>query len=264
MSASLKELSNAVAIRNTQLAASMAGLGFLWRSQPLMDTASGRVITEFMLSASSVRPGFTHLHVSIAAQWESGALEKREPMHPLCVMMRSQHNRNRGVEMQRGEAMRLKQAPGSMMTTYRPGPEMEAIRSRPRVPTEDFDLAMALGGVGLPVVAMEGPEGSRIFHLPVLGYTLQDSTGTPCVHDARLLMQKTGPTELAIQQVNPMHPVSLAYDAFSARAQMMSQMRQTVPLLVTEEQGLLITTHPDFTGRIGDYLSTRLGAPFLQ
>lgn len=263
MSDDQKPLSNAAAVRNTQLAASMAALGFLWRSQPLMDATTGKVVTEFMLSAHSVRPGFTHLHVSIVSEWESGALEKREPMHPLCVMMRSQHNYNRGLEMQRGTAMRLKQAPGGVMTTYRPGPELEAMKLRPRVPTDDFSLAMALGGVGLPVVDLEGPEGARIYHLPVLGYGLLDSLGSPCVHDARLLMQKVSATHLAIQDVNPMHPVSLAYDAFSARAQMRAQISSTTPLLVTEEQGLLITVHPDYTGRVGDYLSTRLGAPFL-
>lgn len=263
MSDSPKELSNAVSLKNTQLASSMAALGFLWKTQPLMNSGTGQVITEFMISAKSVRPGFTHLHVGIAKEWEIGVLEKCEPMHPLCVMMRGQHNYNRGLELQRGTAMRLKQAPGGVMTTYRTGPELEAIKMRPRVPTEDFALAMALGGVGLPVLDMQGSEGARIYSLPVLGYTLLDSKGAPCVHDARLLMQKVSPTHLAIQDVNPMHPVSLVYDALAARAQMRAQLASTTPLLVTEEQGMLITTHPDYTDRVGDYLSTRLGAPFL-
>lgn len=264
MSENAKELSNCVSIRNTQLAASMAGLGFLWKSQPLMSADTGKVVTEFVISASSVRPGFTHLHVSIAAEWQSGRLEKTEPMHPLCVMMRGQHNYNRGLEMQRGEPMRLMQAPGGMMTTYRPGPEMEALKQRPRVLTDDFALAMALGGVGLPVVDFAGAEGNRCYWLPVLGFTLKDSEGLACVHDARLLMQKVSANHLAIQDVNPLHPVSLVYDALSARAQMKAQLAATTPLLVTENDGLLITTHPDYTGRIGDYLSSRLGAPFLR
>ena len=263
MSSQAVTAANCSSISNTQLAASMAALGFLWRCQPLMHADTRKVVTEFFFSARSQRPGFEHLTLEIARQWSDGLLEKTQPNHPLCVMMRGQHNYNRGLEMLRGARMRLKTAPGSMMTVYRPGEELEAMKLRPRDFTEDFALAMALAGVGLPVVDMDGTDGSRRFWLPLTGYVLTDSTGVPVEHDARLLMQKADATTLAIQTINPLHPVSLVYDALQARAEMKRQLTSTTPLLVTEEQSMLITVHPDYTGRVGDHLSSRLGAPFI-
>jgi hypothetical protein len=194
-------------------------------------------------------------------------LEKAEPMHALCVMMRAQHNYDRLMDMQRGQPMALKQASGGCMTVYRSGPELEAIKLRPRVDTTDLALAASLAGVGIPTVAIDGTEGAHRYWLPLTGYLLKDSLGNMMEHDARLLMRRdpvpSDPHRLAVEVVNPFHPVTLAYDALGARAQMKHMLKATTPMLVTEEQGLVITVHPDYTGRVGDYLSSRLGAPFL-
>lgn len=260
--------SNAVSISNTKLAASLAALGFAWRCQPYHQAETGRTVTEFFFGKQSARPEFATLPISIARAWSAGALEKAEPMHALCVMMRAQHNYDRLMDMQRGQPMALKQAKGGCMTVYRPGPELEVIKLRPRLDTTDLALAAALAGVGIPTVAIDGIEGAHRYWLPITGYLLKDSLGNMIEHDARLLMQRdpvpSDPHRLAIEVVNPMHPVTLAYDALSARAQMKRMLNGTTPMLVTEESGLVITVHPDFTGRVADHLSRRTGAPFLS
>lgn len=259
--------SNSVSVSNTKLAASLAALGFTWSCQPYHQAETGRTVMEFFFGKQSVRPEFAALPIRIAREWSTGALEKAEPMHVLCVMMRAQHNYDRLMAMQRGKPMALKQASGGCMTVYRDGPELEAIKLRPRIDTTDLALAASLAGVGIPTVAIDGTEGAHRYWLPITGYLLKDSSGNMIEHDARLLMKRdpvpSDPHRLAIEVVDALHPVTLAYDALSARAQMKQMLKSTTPMLVTEEQGLVVTVHPDYTGRVGDYLSSRLGAPFL-
>lgn len=262
-----KPSANAVSVSNTKLAACLAALGFRWHCQPLHQADAGKTVMEFYFSAKSDRPEFAPLDIGIASAWNRGVLEKEEPMNPLCVMMRAQHNYDRMLEMQRGTSMGLKQTRDGCMTVYRPGPELEAIKLRPRVDTTDLALAAALAGIGIPTVAIEGSSGEHRYWMPITGYVLRDSNGAHIEHDARLLMQldpvPSDPYRLAIQVINPLHPVSLGYDALSARAQMKKMISGTTPMLVTEESGLVITVHPDFTGRVADHLSRRTGAPFL-
>jgi hypothetical protein len=271
---------NAVQISNTKLAACLVALGFPPELDWLHDVpekGEGKTVCEFRFRSGSIRPEFARLSPSAAADWQSGALETADPMHPLCVMMRAQHNYDRLLEMQRGETMNLRSTAmiriGEQdlprMTIYRPGSQLDPARnfSAEFVPEDDLALAAALGGVGLPVRSVDGSAGSRRYWLPRHGYIIHDDKGKPLVSDAVPLLQRAptpaDPRRLALEDTAPLHPVVLAYDALNARAALMKLLDQRSPKLHIRHGRFEILVTADHTGRVMDEIATRIGGPSL-
>lgn len=262
-----RDTPNAVAVSNTKLAACMAALGFPWKVEPIQHGGSGRLITQFMFSGCSVRPQFARYDAAIARQHDSGALQQREPMHPLCVMMRAQRNYDRLLDAQKGTPIRLKSTAGGQMTGYAPGPENQMFQD-PKlelVETDDLALAAALGGVGLPVIRIEGAAPRRRYILPRVGYVTLRADGTQKLEDARVLAARAptaqDPLRLAIEVADALHPVTLSYDALHARAILKSLLGKTTPLLLLQDGGLQALVSMNASGRVMDRATAHFKAP---
>lgn len=258
-------LANTTATANTKLAACLAALGFAPTCRPVEHVQKGGVVTEFVFTGPSTRKEFAHLRHTIASLHEARQLE---PMHPLCVMMLAQRNYDALMKMQDGEAWRLvalKNA-GLQVTRYFPGPELPGMVQRGAVHwIDDVCLAAAVSVVGIPVIDFRGSSGSREYGLPVAGYVLQREDGTPIEHATADLIARAptaqDPLRLALEEVNPLHPVALAYDALCSRAELKKRLQNVRPLLLHEDGGLRALVSANHSGRVMDVLSKRFGAP---
>lgn len=257
---------NAVSISNTKLAASLAALGFPCDCKPLHDVTSGKNVREFLFQARSIRPGYTHLHISIAKAWETGSLPASDPMHPLCVMMRAQHNYDRIIDMHKGAIMNLRSVAAGRMTEYRRGPALDPdSQFIGRVPCDDLALAAALGGVGIPVRDFDGPEGSRRYWLPRHGYGIQKADGQMILEDAGQLIRRSpteaDPLRLALELTDAAHPVVLGYDALHSRIVLRDLLLGRDPFLHIRSGRHHVILSADHTGRAMDQVTARIGAP---
>lgn len=268
MSKPVQRPANAISISNTKLAACLASLGFPCDCKPLHDVTTERNVREFLFQSRSVRPGFTHLSISIAKAYESGALAASDPMHPLCVMMRAQHNYDRILDMHKGAVMNLRSVAGGRMTEYRRGSALDPdSKFLGRVPCDDLALAAALAGVGLPVRDFEGPEGSRRYWLPRHGYAVLKADGQTLLEDAEILMRRSpteaDPLRLALEVTDAMHPVVLGYDALHSRAVLKELLLRRDPFLHIRSSRHHIVLSADHKGRVMDEITRRIGAPPL-
>lgn len=257
---------NTLSVSNTQLAASLAALGFLCDCKPLHDVESGKTAREFIFRGGSCRPEFSTLPLTCAKEWKQGALDL---MHPLAVMMRAQHNYNRLQDMQKQAAvMNLRAVAGGRMTEYRRHTQPDPLTNfdATRLPCDDLDLAAALGGVGIPVLHYEGAEGSRRYWLPRHGYAIHREDGTTYIEDAERLMRRAptprDPRHLELEDRDAFHPVVLGYDALAARA-VLKKLLTRAPLLHLKDGDLRGIVTANSTGRVMDLLTQRFGAPPL-
>lgn len=268
---------NAVCVKNTQLAASLAALGFPCDCKPLVDVDTEKTAREFLFQSRSLRPEFAHLSIQIAKQWSDGTLARSDPMHPLCVMMHAQHNYNRILDMHHGAIMNLRGTAGGRLTIYRRDTQLDpltkfAVKDQSghdiRLECPDLALAAALGLVGLPVLDFDGNEGSRRYWLPRHGYTILTAEGQRRLEDAAQLARRA-PTaaderRLALEVTDPLHPVCLGYDALVSRAALKKLLETRDPFLHIRSGGNEVIVSAAHTGRVMDEVAQRIGAPSLH
>lgn len=272
---------NAVQTQNTKLAASLVGLGFPVELDWLHDVTSqgkaGKTVLEFRFQQRSLRPEFATMSPAVGKDWECGALESANPMHPLCVAMRAQHNYDRIIDMHRGQIMNLRSTAWlgdpklnrPRMTVYRKELQFDPVTnfSPTRVPETDLALVASLGGLGLPVIAMDGEEGSRRYWLPENGYTLYNDRGATYLASASDLIRRAptarDPRRLALEDTEPLHPVCIGYDALNARALLKKVLARRDANLHIRHGRLEVIVSANHTGRVMDAISRRIGAPLL-
>ena len=272
---------NQLSVSNTKLAACLAALGFQSNCKPLMDVATEKTVREFRFTGvhdRERRPQFASLSITCAKHWTDGTLEQIEPMHPLCVMMRAMHNYDRLLDMHRDVVMNLRSAAlldpqhpekGGRMTVYKRGsqPDPRSNFSAETLRLDDLQLVAALAGVGIPVLSLEGAEGSRIYTVPRYGYALAREDGTHCLVDAMELSLRAptpqDPRRLALEDTDPLHPVVLAYDALTARSVLKKLLQRRRPNLHIQDGGMSAILTSQHTGRVMDILSQRYGLPSL-
>jgi hypothetical protein len=266
------ETADTLSITNTKLAASMIALGFDFTAELVQPTRKGEKLhTQFLFRGIHHRPLFAHIRLDCAKKWEEGTLEKEEPMHPLCVMMRAQENRDRLLDWQKQgipHGLRSIPATGGQMLIYRKhGYQSFTCRT---LTLEDLDLAASLAGVGIPVIDIEGSDGMHRYVLPQHGFARLDEQGVPFIECAFTLVQGAptpeDPRRLLLEETNPLHPVALGYDALNVRAWLKKGLETTRPLLLIQEEGTdkqaLITSTS--TGRVMQQVERHLGSPAMK
>lgn len=229
------------AVSNTKLAASMLALGFPFTAELVQPSRSGaKLHTQFLFKGLSLRPEYAALQVTCALQWESGDLDKKEPMHPLCIMMRAHENYDRLLDWQnQGIPHSLRSVAGNQMHVYRRG----TVQSFPggQLPLDDLALVAALGGVGIPVIQITGSPGMHLYTVPQFGYARTGLDGGLIEEDAMRLADRAptpaDPLRLQIEDTDPTHPVVLMYDALHCRALLKKALSTTTPLLLIQEEG---------------------------
>jgi hypothetical protein len=265
MSAKTTPAGTVCAVQNTKLAACLAALGFPFKTE-MVQPSQGKLSIQFVFSGRSTRPGFENLPLGCAALYQAGKLEAEQPMHPLCVMMRAQANYDALLAMQHGRPHRLGSTAGDQMTLYTPGQEKPLVAA---VSTKDLPLAAALGGVGLPVVRIEGGDSGRLYWLPQHGYARRRADGSVLLEDARLLMERApceeDPYRLKLEITDPAHPVCFAYDALCTRVLLKAELQKRTPLLQLQQGAAtqaLISMNA--SGRVMDRVTRHLKAPPMR
>jgi hypothetical protein len=270
-----KETPGAVSISNSKLAACMLVCGFKWSAELVQPSDGGMMRTEFMFYGEPFEHWRGRVHVMHARALMSGALEKMQPMHPLCSMMRGQNNHDRLSDAARGASVRLAGVAGGRATTYVHGEPNPAFAAGACEKLEDMALAAALGVVGLPLVTITGSAPLHLFHVARFGYEMEadensahESLRVPFMADAAELVKRAplpeDPQRLALEISHPFHPVVLAYDGLLARAWLKKELDRAVPLLLLQNGGrpqALVTMNA--TGRIMQKATEHLKAPSL-
>lgn len=260
-----------LAVTNTKLAAAALALGFRFTCDLIQPAKGGQLVTQFMFRGESLRPEHAGVTLADVRAWQSGELERTAPMHPVCVMMRANHNYDRLLDMQHGQPMRLVSVADAQATLYRPGPESPMFQRLQRCTTDDLCLAASLAAVGLPVIAIRDSGGGRhVYDLPLLGYVVRRADGQQRLEDAKALMQRwptdADPLRLALEETDPLHPVVMGYDVLHCRTRLRRQIQSTTPLLLIGEsaQPRQALVSMDASGRVMDRVTEHFKAPRVQ
>jgi len=229
------------AVSNTKLAASMLALGFPFTAELVQPSRSGaKLHTQFLFKGLSLRPEYAAIQVTDALLWQSGRLDKEQPMHPLCIMMRAHDNYDRLLDWQKqGIPHGLKSVADGQMTLYRRATVRDFESGH--FTLTDLDLVASLGGIGIPVTRIDGSDGSHLYRLPRLGYARRLTTGAAVQEDALHLVAlaptSSDPRRLRLEDTDPAHPLVIMYDALHCRALLKKALSTTTPLLLIQEEG---------------------------
>ncbi|MBB5038266.1 hypothetical protein [Prosthecobacter dejongeii] len=237
---------NTILITETRLAACFRALGFPYQAEVIIHERRDEMRVQFLFQPQSLR--FPSLFASaLLAQWQSGELAQREPLHLLCVMMNAQHNYDQLLKAQKqGSALRVVSVAGGLMTRYVLGQEPATVAFSPeRVSIDDLRLAACLGMLGVPLLRITGSSPRHVFEMARTGYPVLLSDGQRHVHDAQVLSRRS-PTEadplrlwLEIQQ--PLHPLCIGYDALYSRTQLKRELETQKKLLMIDEASHRVT-----------------------
>jgi hypothetical protein len=154
---------------DTRLAAAFGCLDIPIRPAKVLDERTGRRLVRYHLGLVSACGTF---HVKpLQRDLQAGKLP---PQHPLRVMLRACIARERLLDLAnkgtRCSLLPVDGAPG--LHHYEPSgeglPGLAGIIG-PVFRTGDLKLVTALGTIGLPVLHIEGPSGSRQFYVPARG-----------------------------------------------------------------------------------------------
>jgi hypothetical protein len=231
-----------VAVSNTKLAACLIALGFKFKADLIQSSKAGaKLHTQFLFSGPSLRPQYQHIALDCAQLWEKGQLDTQQPMHPLCVMMRGQHNYDRLMDWQmRGTTHHLRSTAAGQMLIYRPGPVKDWLTVEHHT-TPDLALCAALAGCGIPVTRITGSVGAHLYTFPCVGFSLLRPDGSHVLagsdHLTRRAPTPTDPRRLHLEDTDPLHPMVQVYDALNCRAHLKRALLSTKPLLLIEEEG---------------------------
>lgn len=261
---SSKPKTNAFSTSHTRLAAALAAMGFPFTYRLRHFADSGKDQIEFMFATRSTRAAFAGMSIQIAVTWEKGILSATQPMHPLCVMMRANHNYDCLLDLQKGKPMRLVSVAKSQMTEFRPGPELQSITALPReLPLDDLCLTASLAGVGIPPTLITGTQPRHQYHLPRHGFTLKDEAGLHVMHDFQHLTRRSplpdDPLHLSLEDEQPLHPVCLGYDVLTVRGELKQLIFKATPSLVLIESGKQAEISMNYTGRVMQRVAAQFG-----
>lgn len=192
------------------------------------------------------------------------------PMHMLAVMMRAQKSYDAYLKLQReGGHLQLRSAPCSTPLFYEVIHHSSFVTrhsSNGTHPLEDLALAACLGPLGIGLVTLRGSPGQRRYELDALGLPLLDSAGQLTRYRTADLIRfaATGERRLALEDVNPHHPLVIAYDSMQSRSHLKRQIETAkASLLITAGDGTakqaLIALN--YKGHVGQTVARHFKAP---
>lgn len=192
-----------------------------------------------------------------------------DPMHMLAVMMRAQESYDAYLKLQReGGHLQLRgNTPGDAPLFYDVVYHTAHItRASATQPLEDLALAACLGPLGIGLVTLRGSPGQRRYELDALGLPILDSAGQLTRYRTADLIRlaATGERRLALEDVNPHHPLVIAYDSMQSRSHLKRQIETAkASLLITAGDGTakqaLIALN--YKGHVGQAVARHFKAP---
>ena len=154
----------------TILAAALGTLGIPIRLEKMLDEKSGTGRRDFFLGQQSFDGKYQT--GPLKSQFESGALMRDQPEHPVTDIIWAKHSRDRILDaVNKGTRIELvKQAGSTTRTFYHPGgsssfPGVQAHGDL--FETKDLNQVAAFTRFGIPILTVTGQRGGRTFTLPI-------------------------------------------------------------------------------------------------
>lgn len=268
-------------VTDTRIAACALGLQFPGELHSTVHTNSGEAQYEVRFSQPSTR--FPHLDLRrCILHWQANRMLQPlvmgaddilppEPLHVFACAMRAQQAYDAFLHAQRNHMIpRLVECPGSDLWVYEYVLNQEANESAfcESFTEKDLALCAALAPMGIPMMSIAGGDRQRVYTLARHGFPIRTVDGQTISCDALHLIRRAptaeDPYRLALEDEQPMHPVSIGYGVLSARAELAKAIRfSKANLLVTDPGGgaaqALISI--DFKGHVGEAVCRHLKSP---
>ena len=216
---------------DTKLAACFATLGMPVRLEVVVDERRAWKDVRFHIGMTSTHyPQFST--AVLRADLMSGALEKRDPCHPLLDCIRGLRNWERLLDAcKQSRPVRLVKHAVADRWTYEEGDRgfcgvgawMRESGSGELVKSGDLKMVAALGVLGFEVVQVEGSEGQRRFYLPRWGPKSAD--GEPA--DSQALV--AGFRDRSLRERDRDHPLLWAMFAMQWREKLRRMTEERSP-----------------------------------
>lgn len=171
---------------DTAQAATFGTLGMPIKMQTTLLELTGKRETRFQIALQSLDR--TYDTNEIRSLWKSGELESKYPGHPFLTCMRALFNRQAILDLQKNANPKtLVKVAGCEVYQYvNGGVGLAGVKhGTEAIETSDLKMVAALSTVGLPLLAITGPEGDHRYYLPRYGPARAD--GQP-VADGLALM----------------------------------------------------------------------------
>lgn len=194
-----------------------------------------------------------------------------EPMHILAVMMRAQESYDAFLKLQRdGGHLALiawpdAQKPRFCEVQWRSSAFCPA-GARLLPPLEDLALAACLGPLGIGLIELRGSAGQHRYVMRDTSWPLLDTTGQLVNYRTADLIRfaTSGPRRLALEDINPHHPLVMAYDSMQSRAHLKRKIETAkASLIITADDGTakqaLIAL--DYKSHVGEAVARHMKAP---
>jgi hypothetical protein len=155
---------------DTAQAATFGTLGMPIKMQTTLLELTGKRETRFQIALYSIDR--TYDTSDIRKRWRDGELESKQPAHPFLTCMRALFNRQEILDLQKnGSAKTLRKVAGCDIYQYvNGGAGLPGVKQGTEaLETSDLKMAAALSTVGLPLLAITGPEGDHKYYLPRYG-----------------------------------------------------------------------------------------------
>lgn len=232
----------------------------LERLDHVQSHSRGETVTKFWIGQISEKLPTTLS--DLLRSFNSGKLEQTSPIHPLLSAMRAQLAYEALLNMQSvGAPKRLVRSVHGSSFTYADGP-VELVDSPVQI--TDLSLAAALSVVGVPVLRILGALGARTYHLPVDGHPIMIGSSWGRYNTMRLIERRPtdkDPRRLALEDVDPTHPLCAAYDSLHARTILKRAVSSARPVLHIQHQVKQALIDPQASDRVMSRLERFIGSP---
>jgi hypothetical protein len=194
----------------------------------MVDERTGNANTTYYLGVTCVNG--IYRTKKIKDRYEKGELQRDEPGHHLLDGLAGMHNRERILDAtEKGKFIRLAKVENVDRTVYVDSDSgFPGITGQQAVfRTGDLKLVAALGRVGVPILAVEGPQGSRRYLLPMQW----ECFGKPTDVGAFVKAYR----EKTLKDLE--HPFFYALGGLQARERLLDALRDEVELVLIRKPG---------------------------
>lgn len=216
------------ATKNLRVAAAFGTLGVPVRLERMIDERTGKSLTTYYLGKTDAL-GLLSTKL-VKDRYQTGELGREEPGHPLLDALGGMYNRERILDAtEKGKFISLVKLRGVNRSVYVEGdsgfPGTAGHGSVLR--TGDLKLVAALARVDVPILGVEGPQGSRRYLLPTLWNCFGEKTDV----GAFVKAYREG------KILDAEHPFFYAMGGLKARERLLDALRDETEMVLIRKPG---------------------------